>query len=164
MVANRPEFAEVVAATSGPAAAHPVNWHLTADEAAYIVDDCEATAFVADARFARWPPAPARPRARCGVRSAVGGAIDGFERYDEALAGEDGADIDDPHSAVDALHLGHHRPAQGRPPADTRPRRAWRTCSATCRATATCAPGPLYHAAPLAFSLAGPLTPGSASC
>jgi long-chain acyl-CoA synthetase len=30
----------------------PVNWHLSADEAAYIVDDCDAKAFVATADFA----------------------------------------------------------------------------------------------------------------
>ncbi len=29
-----------------------VNWHLTGEEAGYIVDDCEATVFVADAKFA----------------------------------------------------------------------------------------------------------------
>ena len=33
----------------------PVNWHLTADEAGYIVDDCEAKALVADAASPRCP-------------------------------------------------------------------------------------------------------------
>ena len=75
----------------------PINWHLTADEAAYIVDDCEAQAFVADARFAEVAAARGRAGARappCAWRSAA--PIDGFEPYDDALAAEDGADIDDP--------------------------------------------------------------------
>jgi len=53
MVANRPEFVEVVAATQRAGLrVTPINWHLTADEAAYIVGDCRARVFVADARFA----------------------------------------------------------------------------------------------------------------
>ena len=98
MVANRPEFAEVVAATHRAGLRlTPINWHLTADEAAYIVDDCEATG-VRGRRPLRRGGRGARPSGRRGatVRLAVGGAIDGFEPYDAALAAEDGADIDDP--------------------------------------------------------------------
>src|SRR5688500_16520595 len=52
LCANRAEFAEVLAATQRAGLRlTPVNWHLTAPEAGYIVDDCEARAFVADARF-----------------------------------------------------------------------------------------------------------------
>src|SRR2546421_7659418 len=50
---NRPEFAEVVAACNrGGYRLTPINWHLTGDEAAYIVADCEAKALIADARLA----------------------------------------------------------------------------------------------------------------
>ncbi len=53
LCANRPEFAEtVVAVRQAGLRLTTINWHLTADEAGYIVDDCDATAFVADARFA----------------------------------------------------------------------------------------------------------------
>ena len=50
---NRPEFAEVYAAglRSGLRLT-PINWHLTASEIAYIVEDCEARAVVGDPRFA----------------------------------------------------------------------------------------------------------------
>src|SRR4051812_18951979 len=54
----------------------PVNWHLTADEAAYIVDDCEAKVLVATAELAAIA-APARARARaCSVGLVAGGGID----------------------------------------------------------------------------------------
>ena len=64
---NRPEFAEVGAACQRAGLRlTTVNWHLTADEAGYIVDDCEAKALVADARSRRWPWAP------CGMPTPVG--------------------------------------------------------------------------------------------
>src|SRR5688572_17510448 len=45
---NEPVFAEVVYACQRAGfRLIPVNWHLTAEEAAYIVDDCEAKALVA---------------------------------------------------------------------------------------------------------------------
>ena len=49
---NRPEFPETVAACSrGGYRLTAINWHLTGEEAAYIVADCEAKALIADARL-----------------------------------------------------------------------------------------------------------------
>ena len=50
---NRAEWVEVWAACNrGGYRLTPINWHLTGDEAAYIVDDCEAVVLVADASHA----------------------------------------------------------------------------------------------------------------
>ena len=50
---NRPEFAEVVHACLRTGLRYtPVNWHLTPDEVAYIVGDCQAKALFGDTRFA----------------------------------------------------------------------------------------------------------------
>ena len=50
---NRPEFIEVrFAAHRIGARLTTVNWHLSAEEIAYIVDDCDAVALFADVR---WP-------------------------------------------------------------------------------------------------------------
>ena len=52
LCSNRPEFVEtVVACQRGGFRLTPVNWHLKGTEVAYIVDNCEAKAFIADARF-----------------------------------------------------------------------------------------------------------------
>lgn len=52
LCSNRPEFVEALLATQRAGLRlTTVNWHLTADEAGYIVDDCEAAALVAEARF-----------------------------------------------------------------------------------------------------------------
>ena len=58
---NRAEFVEVLAATQRAGwRITPVNWHLTADEIAYIVQDCEAKAGFFEARVAVLgrPPLP----------------------------------------------------------------------------------------------------------
>ena len=53
----------------------PINWHLVGPEIAYIVDDCEAKVFVADARFAEHAAGRRRrdrlPGPRAASRSAV---------------------------------------------------------------------------------------------
>src|SRR6478752_9691301 len=55
---NRAEFVEVMAATRrGGFRMTPVNWHLTTDEIAYIIKDCEAKAVFAEARVASAGPA-----------------------------------------------------------------------------------------------------------
>ena len=48
-----PEFVEVYEAVlRGGMRLTAINWHLTADEISYIVDDSEAAALIGDARFA----------------------------------------------------------------------------------------------------------------
>ena len=125
----------------------PVNWHLTADEAAYIVGDCEAKAFVADAAIAaiaaRGAAAGAATR-RCAL--AVGGAIDGFDAVRRRRSRRERRRRhrrpDARHD--DALHVGHdratrrasHRPADP----DARTCGAHRRTATTATATCTCAP------------------------
>jgi long-chain acyl-CoA synthetase len=175
MVANRPEFAEVAgAAQRAGLRLTTINWHLTADEVAYIVGDCEARAFVADVRFADVAAAAAERcptvRVRLAVGSGTGGAggsndraeIRGFEAYDDAIAGNDGGDIADPTLGSSMLYTsgttgrpkGVHRAEQ--PPTSALAKLYGYVPGETLHLCT----GPLYHAAPLAFSLHAPLTSG----
>ena len=80
LCSNRAEFAETWAACSRAGfRLTTVNWHLTPDEAAYIIEDCGARAFVADATHAGAVP----PADGVEVRIAVGGALPGFEPWDD---------------------------------------------------------------------------------
>ena len=168
LCSNRPEFVETVVGRRGAPGLRltTVNWHLTADEAGYIVDDCEATAFVADARFAA-RRARARPSSRrvCARRIAVGGddrRLRGLGR--RARAGSRAIDIDDPVVGSTMLYTsgttgrpkGVRRPPDPRGALDVAPAHAVPTPT---RHVHLCT-GPLYHAAPLAFSLAAPAAIG----
>src|SRR5262245_13304629 len=163
MVANRPEFAEVLAATVRAGMRFtPINWHLTADEAAYIVGDCQARVFVADTRFGPVAAAAAAEAPQATVRLAVGGEVDGFGPYAEALAGQDPSDIDDPTLGRQMLYTsgttgrpkGVHR---GETPPTSGLARIFGYLPGETMHLCT---GPVYHAAPLAFSLAAPLAAG----
>src|SRR5262249_10086607 len=84
MVGNRPECVETIAAAQRAGLRlTPVNWHLTGEEAGYIIDDADATAFIADARFA--PAATDAATRAPSLRACigVGGDIEGFESWDE---------------------------------------------------------------------------------
>jgi long-chain acyl-CoA synthetase len=73
----------------------PINHHLAAPEIAYIVQDCEAKAFVTDARFAKTGAAAMDELAfPANARFAVGGAP-GFRRYEELKAGQPASLPDD---------------------------------------------------------------------
>src|SRR5438874_11106474 len=53
MCSNRPEFVEVLqGAQRCGVRLTPINWHVTVDEAAYVLSACEAQAVFADVRFA----------------------------------------------------------------------------------------------------------------
>ena len=166
LCANRPEFVEVYGATMrGGLRFTPINWHLTGDEAGYIVENCEARVFFADARFAQAAVGAAR-HAREGARLvSLAGEIPGFERYEDLLEGQAPDDLDDPVRGTQMLYTsgttgrskGVHRkkasPLQGGQVTETLTHRAYRDVN-LCT-------GPLYHAAPLAFSLSVPLLYGA---
>ncbi|MDQ1534725.1 MAG: long-chain acyl-CoA synthetase, partial [Actinomycetota bacterium] len=164
MCSNRPEFAETIAAAQRAGLRlTTVNWHLTSDEAGYIVDDSEATAFVADARFAKVAREGADLAPRLRVTIAVGGDIEGFEQWGQVLAAEPGEDIDDPTPGATMLYTSGTtgRPKGVRRPPD--PRGALGVARLTQyrgqRHMHLCT-GPLYHAAPLSFSLTAPAAMG----
>jgi long-chain acyl-CoA synthetase len=93
---NTPEFIETFAAKQrGGFRWTPLSTKLSAPEAAYIVEDCQAKALFVHADLAAiaWPAAASPHLARS---IAIGGEIDGFEQYEDVLAAEDGADINDP--------------------------------------------------------------------
>jgi len=97
MCTNRPEFLEVLyAAQRIGLRLTPINWHLTGDEAAYIVENCEAKAFVCSGELGDKVTVAAAAGGPGLVKINTGGYLPGFEMYNTVVAAEDGADIDDP--------------------------------------------------------------------
>jgi len=105
----------------------PINWHLVGPEVAYIVQDCEAKAFVAHARFAEIARAAADEiDFPANGRFAVGGEIEGFRDYEDLKAGQPTSMPD--HRSTGAVMnytsgttgkpKGVRRPLNGLPPED----------------------------------------------
>jgi long-chain acyl-CoA synthetase len=171
LITNRPEFIEVFYACQRTGLrVTPINWHLTGDNASYIVENCEAKAFIADARCSQSAiDALNDNRSQVKLALAVGGHVEGFADYDEYLNAEDVSNIDNPEIGSQMLYTSG---TTGRPKGVYRPRvtpdastnvtvtRAqsaadWHPGEDLCLCT-----GPAYHAAPLAFNINGPLIAG----
>ncbi len=153
---NRAEFVEVLAATLRAGIRFtPVNWHLTVDEIAYIIKDCEAKILVGEARVAS-VGAAAEECPGLVLKLAVGGAIPGFVDYDTALAPLDGSDIPDPVLGNSMMYTSG---TTGRPkgvfrpvPAVT-PQAMYAMRGYDHETSVQLCAGPAYHAAPLAFDV-----------
>ena len=179
LLVNRPEFLEVYyACWRSGLRVTPINWHLTGDNASYIVNNSEAKAFVADIRC-RQPAIDALRdnKQQLLVSLVVGGEIEGFDSYHSVVSDESESNIDDPTIGSQMLYTSG---TTGRPKGVYRPRGSVVTGStpvASARAADTVnrsslaaqwnpetdralCTGPAYHAAPLAFNIVAPVANG----
>ena len=160
---NRPAFVETYcAALRSGMRFTPVNFHLTAEESGYVIDNCEAKLVVYDGGIAGAAEATgAAPR--CKVRLIVDGAAEGFDDYAAAIRRFDCGDLPSPVRGSQMLYTSG---TTGRPKGVYRKqtpivRTASQTAAAWNQATDIClCTGPAYHAAPLAFNIAAPLNSG----
>ena len=156
LLGNRVEFCEIaLGALLSAVWFTPVNWHLTAEEVAYILDDSGAGLLVTDPEFA----ATAREAARLAV-DPVPVVVAGDE-LDSALA--DASDEPFDLEATAGGSMLYTSGTTGRPKGVRRPRAS----TVQAQLITTAAPGkllrhdgggphlvtgPLYHAAPLGFA------------
>jgi long-chain acyl-CoA synthetase len=172
LCSNRPEFIEVSQASNRSGLRiTPINWHVTAEEAEYVINDCGAKAVFADARFGEVAKAAVADGSTV-VRIAIGGPIDGFDELYPAIADQDEADLDDPSMGSSMLYTSG---TTGRPKGVDRkstaagltPRAVQQlamlreACGYQAGKDATLVTGPLYHSAPLLFTLTLPLALGT---
>jgi long-chain acyl-CoA synthetase len=161
---NRAEFCEVWAATNRAGLRlTAVNWHLTSAEAAYVLDDCEAKAFVADASLAEIAAGASVAAPRAAVRLAIGGPIEGFAVYEDFLASHDPAPIESPTLGTTMLYTsgttGRPKGVHRAPDPDATVRALVPYAYRPGQHVHLCT-GPLYHAAPFGISMAIPLSAG----
>ena len=105
----------------------PLNWHLVAAEMRYILDDCGAKAFIADARFASTAVEAAGSTPAWGI-----GPIAGFRSFEELGAGGSGRPEDRTAGApmvytsgTSGRPKGVKRPLTGASPDEVSPLNMW---------------------------------------
>ena len=141
----------------------PINWHLTADEAGYIADDCGARVLVTSQACADAAAGLVDATPRVERRLMVDGVIDGYDSYESAMAEMPTTPIAD-ESLGEAMF--YSSGTTGRPkgvlkelpevtpwlldPDD--PRRVVPSPFGFDEHTIYLCPAPIYHAAPLAFT------------
>lgn len=140
----------------------PINWHLIGEEAAYIVENCDAKLFIADARYAQ-TAGTAAAQARLSEDQCFSvGKIAGFRSYQALLEGQPGTEPENRSAGSLMLYTGGTtgkpkgvlRPLPEGPPEaaaalgqmlfylfDVKPGEGVHLCQ-----------GPLYHSAPAGFS------------
>ncbi len=138
----------------------PVNWHLSAEESAYIVDDSQAKVLIVSAEVAGLAEYLAERTPGVERRLAFGGPVKGYEDYEAALASSSSEPLPEEPLGADMLYSSG---TTGRPKG-IRPDREPRTVAEGAPLAALVAalwgfesdtvylsPAPLYHAAPLRF-------------
>lgn len=162
---NRPEFIEtLMAATRSGLRFTPINFHLKGEEIGYIVDNCEAKAFIADASLGAPPAAVLEHAPGLKIALGCGGTLAGFADYSAALADQEPTDIDDPSLGNRMLYTSG---TTGRPkgvykaqPVPDAPQ--WEDTLANYQPgkDRVLVTGPAYHAAPLVIDILAGLSSG----
>ena len=149
LLANQPEFYDVNWATQRSGIyLTPVNWHLAAAEAGYIIEDCGARALVTSAEFAPLMTELADNLHGVDVKLVVGGEIEGFEPFEDAVADRgpppvdpevEGSGCSTPRAPPGAPRASCRRSRSSRSAPDARLERLLRRSTGSTRTPSTCA-------------------------
>src|SRR5215207_6065701 len=163
MLENHPRYLEVFwGAQRAGLYTTPINWHLKADEAGYILEDCGATAFVTSDAV-KSVAAELEPRLRnVRVRLMIDGTVDGYDSFEDAIAQHPAEPLDD---EVEGSFMFYSSGTTGRPKGikpqiDPQPFGSGggalvmllQHMYGFSSDTVYLCPAPLYHAAPLGWS------------
>ena len=160
---NHARYMEVVwAALRSGLTLTTVNRYLTADEAGYIVDNCDAAAVVTSHRLAAVASAFPELAPRARVRLMVDGTVKGYDSYEDALAAQPPGPLENEtagdlmlySSGTTGRPKGIRRPSSGARVSDGFPfTRMLGGLFHMDDRTVYLSPAPAYHSAPLGFCI-----------
>ncbi|GAA3215700.1 acyl-CoA synthetase [Actinocorallia longicatena] len=163
MLENRWEFLAVAWAAQRSGLYYTaVSTRLTFDEAGYIVENCEAKAFVASAAVRDVAREIAATNDALVVRLMLDEAVAGFDSYEETVAAAPAVPLEEQIEGMDMLYSSGTtgRPKGVKPPL---PQTPWGTPGILSQllemlfqpndSSVYLSPAPLYHAAPLRYSM-----------
>ena len=161
---NSPAFLEVAWAAQRSGLYYTaINRHLRSGEVQYVLDDCGAKVLVTGDEMA--DVVADLDMSRVPVRIAVGADLEGFERYEDVLAAESAEPLDDECEGREMLYSsgttgrpkGVRKPLPGTPLGDpeSAPVQIARGLFGVNNEpdVVYLCPAPLYHSAPLVFSM-----------
>ena len=163
LVENHPRFLPIVWGAHYAGLYYTaISTRLTAEEAAYIVGDCGAKAFITSATKGDLAAAIVDQTPDVTLRLAFGGDVEGHQRYEDVVGAADATPIDDRSEGMDMLYSsgttgrpkGVKVPLRGVPLGN--PDTLYLLVTGLFGAneeTVYLCPAPLYHAAPLRYSL-----------
>ncbi len=175
LLENNPRYFEVYwAAQRAGLYCTPINWHLTADEAGYIVEDCGARAVVTSVAVADVARDLEPHLGMVDTRLVMDGDLDGWDRYETALEAHPPDALPD---EVEGMFMFYSSGTTGRPKGIKTTLTGEPFGSGggmligliqglfgfTSDTTYLC-PAPLYHAAPLGWSTAVQRMGGTVVC
>jgi acyl-CoA synthetase (AMP-forming)/AMP-acid ligase II len=165
MLDNRPEFFDLAWAAQRLGLHYtPINWHLKPQEAAYILGDCGAECFALSQTVARNVPGLVESIRDIAHLLSVGGDLPGFTPFEAVLAAASGTPLAD---EIEGRPMFYSSGTTGQPKGVRRltPRQDFgsqpipapgltlQTIYGFDPDTVYLSPAPLYHAAPLVFSM-----------
>ncbi len=139
-----------------------ISTRLTAEETAYVVDDCGARVFLAGAERAEVAEAIVADTPRVELRLVVGGGAAGHEGYEDAIAAHPADPLPDRIGGRDMLYSSGTtgRPKGVKPAMPSDPLDTATAVTTLCQLLLSMdadstylSPAPLYHAAPLRFTM-----------
>ncbi len=171
---NHPRFFEVYwAAMRSGLYLTAVNRYLSAEEAGYIVDDCGAKAIVASHALRETASGILEYAPNCTHRLMFDGTADGYEAYEDAVSAASADPLDDQPRGQTMLYSsgttgrpkGIKRPLEDRQINDTEsPVNLLAAAFGMGEETTYLSPAPMYHSAPLAFSMSVQAFGGTVVC
>jgi acyl-CoA synthetase (AMP-forming)/AMP-acid ligase II len=139
-----------------------LNWHFNAEEAAYIIDDCDAQAIVVSEGTRALAEQLVDMMPRVTIRLAVAGHIEGYVDYEDAIAAFPAVPLDEELEGTPMLYSSG---TTGRPkgieyhveraPIGTAPERisSMTLVFKFSESSVYLSPAPLYHSAPLFYCM-----------